>query len=84
MSFIVRRNVFVTFFTVFIGSVLNLSNDFNSSHAIDANGTAYGIGYGNDSAVLPRRKRYVAFPEGSSFSVCDAGNRVESRTINEL
>lgn len=68
MNVVYWWNVFVTVAIVFIGSVQSVLNDFNSSYAVGA--TVNGTVSGDDKKVLSRRRRYVAFPEGSSFSVC--------------
>lgn len=70
MNFIVKRNVLVTVAIVFIGSVQSVLNDLNSTHTTSvASGTTSADNV-THSKILSRRRRYVAFPEGSSFSVC--------------
>lgn len=71
MNFIVNWNMVVTVVFVFIGSVQSVLNDINSTHTTNVvtNSTASGDGV-TYPKILSRRRRYVAFPEGSSFSVC--------------
>lgn len=68
MNFIVEWSVLVTVAIAFLGSVHGVLNDVNSTHAISASSdTTSGVTH---PKTLSRRRRYVAFPEGSSFSVC--------------
>lgn len=74
MNFIVKRNVLVTIAIVFIGSVHNVSSDFNSTTAISVANDTAAVSDVTRPQILSRRKRYVAFPEGSSFSVKKCNN----------
>lgn len=70
MNFIVKWNVLVMVAIVFIGSVQSVLNDFNSTHTNNIASSTTSADDVAHSKILSRRRRYVAFPEGSSFSVC--------------
>lgn len=82
MIFIVKRNVLVTIAIVFIGSVHSVLSDFNSTAVISVANDTASVSDVTHPQILSRRKRYVAFPEGSSFSVNNANFIIEILTVS--